>query len=224
MSKKRANSAEQSRQAILQAALEEFATRGIDGARTEAIAKSARVNIALVFYYFKNKEQLYVTVLEQIFAEMSRRVIAALDAAASNPEAILAYMQTQFDYLAESPLRPRMVLQEYVRSDRTKSPCEKLLKKYIGPVHERVGQVLKDGIRRGEFRDVDVKHFQFSMSGLTTMYFIAADKIQALTGIDPLSTEQLTKRRKALADFVSAALFAEPASATTTPRRTRKEA
>jgi AcrR family transcriptional regulator len=223
MSKKRANSAEQSKQAILEAALEEFATRGIDGARTEAIAKAARVNIALVFYYFKNKEQLYLTVLEQIFAEMNRRVMAALGGARSNREAILAYMQTQFDYLAESPLRPRMVLQEYVRSDRRSGAYEKILKKYIGPVHTAVGDVLQAGIRSGEFRDVDVKHFQFSMSGLTTMYFIAADKIQALTGIDPLSAEQLTKRRKALADFVSAALFTEPVSAFRTSRRTRKE-
>jgi AcrR family transcriptional regulator len=224
MSKKRANSAEQSRQAILKAALEEFAIRGIDGARTEAIAKAAQVNIALVYYYYKNKEQLYMTVLEQIFAEMNRRVMAALSDCDSNRDAILAYLQTHFDYLAESPMRPRMILQEYVRSNRAASPCERLLKKYIGPVHDRVGQVLKEGIKRGEFRDVDVKHFQFSMSGLTTMYFISADKIQQLTGIDPLSHEQLTKRRKAVADFVSAALFAKPASAPTTRKRTRKDA
>jgi len=224
MSRRRTNSAEQSKQAILEAALEEFATRGIDGARTESIAKTARVNIALVYYYFKNKEQLYLTVLEQIFAELNRRVMAALDCCDSSREAILAYLQTHFDYLAESPLRPRMILQEYVRSDRGASPFEKLLKKYIGPVHARVGEVLTEGIRSGEFRDVDVKHFQFSMSGLTTMYFISANKIQQLTGIDPLSPEQLTKRRKAVADFVSAALFAQPASAPTTHKRTRKNA
>jgi len=224
MSRRRTNSAEQSKQAILEAALEEFATRGIDGARTESIAKTARVNIALVYYYFKNKEQLYLTVLEQIFAELNRRVMAALDCCDSSREAILAYLQTHFDYLAESPLRPRMILQEYVRSDRGASPFEKLLKKYIGPVHARVGEVLTEGIRSGEFRDVDVKHFQFSMSGLTTMYFISANKIQQLTGIDPLSPEQLTKRRKAVADFVSAALFAQPASAPTTHKRMRKDA
>ena len=224
MSKKRANSAEQSRQAILAAALEEFAIRGISGARTEAIAKAARVNIALVFYYFKNKEQLYLTVLEQIFAEMNRRVMAALDGCDSNRQAILAYLQTHFDYLAESPLRPRIVLQEYVRSEQRSGAYQKILKKYIGPIHSRVGEILAAGIKRGEFRYVDVKHFQFSMSGLTTMYFISADKIQQLTGIDPLSHEQLTKRRKAVADFVSAALFAETASAPTTHRRTRKDA
>src|SRR4030095_1939531 len=130
MSKKRAISAEQSRQAILKAALEEFAIRGIDGARTEAIAKAAGVHIALVLYYFKKQEPLYLAVLEQIFAELNRRVMAALDGCQTNREAILAYMQTQFDYLAESPLRPRVVLQEYVRSGHRSSAYAKILKKY----------------------------------------------------------------------------------------------
>jgi TetR/AcrR family transcriptional regulator len=196
----------------------------MSGARTEAIAKAAGVNIALVFYYFKNKDQLYVTVLEQIFAEMNRRVMAALDCCETNPERIMAYVRTHFGYLAESPSRPRMVMQEYTReADRaTAHRCEALLVKYIRPIHERVGLILRDGIRAGEFRNVDVRHFLFSISGLTSMYFISSGKIQQLTGIDPLSTEQLTKRRKSVADFVSAALFTHSASADEKPRTKRK--
>lgn len=221
---KRANSAEKSKEAILRAALEEFATRGIDGARTDAIAKAAGVNIALVFYYFKNKEQLYLTLLEQIFSEMNRRMKTALDCCDSDRERILAYVHTHFDFLAESPLRPRMVLQEYIRGTGSAAQREKLLKKYIRPIHLRVRDILKDGIRRGEFRAVDVQHFQFSLTGLTTMYFLAAEKIQQLTGLDPLSREQLAKRRRAVADFVAAALFSPPASASKKTRKTRKEA
>jgi TetR/AcrR family transcriptional regulator len=221
--KKRSISAERSKRAILRAALEEFARRGISGARTDAIANAAGVNIALVFYYFKNKDKLYLTVLEEIFAEMHRRVLAALDCCTTNRERILAYVQTHFDFLAEAPSRPRLVMQEYARgASPAGTQVAKLLKKYIRPVHDRVTEVLKDGIETGEFRDVDVKHFQFSISGLTTMYFISSEKIQQLTGIDPLSSEQLTKRRKTVAAFVSAALFTPAASATKATRRSRK--
>jgi AcrR family transcriptional regulator len=157
-------------------------------------------------------------------AEMNRRVMEALDCCETNRERVLAYVRTQFDFLAESPERPRVVMQEYLRGGAmTPEQSQKLLRKYIRPIHDRVGQVLRDGIATGEFRDVDVRHFQFSISGLTTMYFISAEKIQQLTGIDPLSTEQLAKRRKAVADFVSAALFAEPASSPIKQKRTRKE-
>jgi len=181
------------------------------------------VNIALIFYYFKNKEQLYLTVLETIFAELNRRLMDALDCCKTDRERVLAYVQTHFDFLAESPERPRIVLQEYLRGGSgIAGAVQKLLRKYIRPVHDRVGQVLHDGIASGEFRDVDVRHFQFSISGLTTMYFISAEKIQQLTGIDPLSTEQLQKRRRAVADFVSAALFSRSASSVKQARK-RKE-
>jgi AcrR family transcriptional regulator len=54
----------ESRAAILQAAAHEFAEHGIAGARTDAIAKEAKVNKALLYYYFRDKETLYAAVLE----------------------------------------------------------------------------------------------------------------------------------------------------------------
>ena len=59
---------EESRDAILQAAVREFAREGIAGARTDAIARQAKVNKALLYYYFKDKEALHSAVLDQVFA------------------------------------------------------------------------------------------------------------------------------------------------------------
>ena len=56
---------EESRAAILQAAIAEFAEHGIAGARTDAIAHVARVNKALLYYYFKDKDALYEAVLRE---------------------------------------------------------------------------------------------------------------------------------------------------------------
>ena len=61
---------EESRAAILQAAAQEFAEHGIAGARTDAIARAARVNKALLYYYFKDKETLYGAVLDDAFSGM----------------------------------------------------------------------------------------------------------------------------------------------------------
>ena len=55
---------EESRAAILHAAAREFAEQGIAGARTDAIARTAQVNKALLYYYFKDKETLYGAVLD----------------------------------------------------------------------------------------------------------------------------------------------------------------
>jgi len=51
-------------QAILLAAEEEFYQKGYDGASTATIAKSAGVTHAMVNYYFRTKENLFVTILD----------------------------------------------------------------------------------------------------------------------------------------------------------------
>ncbi len=54
-------------QRIVAAAEKIFAEQGIDGARMDAIARSARVNKALLYYYFKSKEDLHRFTLRDAF-------------------------------------------------------------------------------------------------------------------------------------------------------------
>ncbi|MGW4714198.1 TetR/AcrR family transcriptional regulator [Nocardia sp. NPDC004260] len=55
----RRRDAERSRQALLDAALDEFSAKGFDGARIQDIAARAGVNKQLIAYYFGGKENLY---------------------------------------------------------------------------------------------------------------------------------------------------------------------
>src|ERR1700694_5985772 len=53
------------RERIMAAAQKEFAARGFAGARTDAIARRARINERMIFYCFDSKEGLYRAVLKQ---------------------------------------------------------------------------------------------------------------------------------------------------------------
>ncbi|MEW6264873.1 MAG: TetR family transcriptional regulator [Thermodesulfobacteriota bacterium] len=59
---------------ILAAARDEFAATGFYGARTQAIAEAAGVNKALLHYYFRSKENLYVRVIQTTFKGILTRV------------------------------------------------------------------------------------------------------------------------------------------------------
>src|ERR1700757_4597115 len=83
---------EESRAAILQAAAQEFAEHGIAGARTDAIARAARVNKALIYYYFKDKETLYGAVLDEAFSGLKATVLRVLDGNESPRNKIMAYV------------------------------------------------------------------------------------------------------------------------------------
>src|SRR4051812_34792975 len=97
---------EATRGAILEAALHEFATEGVAGARTDAIARAAGVNKALLYYYYKDKEALYGAVLDHVFSGLIARVGQVLDQEMPPREKILAYAGAHFDYIAESPVFP----------------------------------------------------------------------------------------------------------------------
>jgi AcrR family transcriptional regulator len=62
------------RQAILEAAIKEFSAKGLSGARVDAIARAARVNKQLIYYYFDSKVGLYEAVLGQLITRTGERM------------------------------------------------------------------------------------------------------------------------------------------------------
>src|SRR5437763_10305532 len=112
---------EESRAAILEAATREFAQEGIAGARTDAIARAARVNKALLYYYFKDKEALYGAVLDQVFGGLTKAIRHALSQELGPKEKLLAYVGAHFDYIASHPQYPAIVQGEMMRAGRGRS-------------------------------------------------------------------------------------------------------
>jgi TetR/AcrR family transcriptional regulator len=202
---------EQSRAAILQAAVREFAHEGVAGARTDAIARAAKVNKALLYYYFKDKEALYGAVLDQVFGGLIACVGEVLSRDLPPRKKILAYAGAHFDYVASHPLYPRIVQGEMMGAGRGRANhLERIVKKYFRPLFGRIAEVLNAGRASGEFRPVDPLHFVPSMIAVIVFYFTNAPVMRIMTGKDPMSAERVGARRAAVLDFVSAALFERP--------------
>ena len=201
---------EQTRAAILAASLREFAQEGVAGARTDAIARAARVNKALLYYYFKDKETLYGAVLDQVFGGLAERVHGALDSDLGPREKYLAYVGAHFDYIAGNPVLPRIAQREWMSAGRNASPhLKRIVQRYLRPIFLRVSQVLREGAATGEFRAVDPVQFVPSTVAIVVSYFANAPLLAMMAPGDPLSPERVAARRAALLDFVSAALFAD---------------
>lgn len=199
---------EESRAAILDAAAHEFADHGVDGARTDAIAREARVNKALLYYYFKDKETLYGAVLDAAFSGLKDTVFRVLDSPRSPREKILAYVAAYFDFIASNRLYPRLMQREMMRAREGESQhIDKIIRNHIQPIFTRVSEVLRDGIARGEFREVNPAHFVPSMVAMIVFYFSSAPVMQKIVGFNPLAPNRVAERRAAVMDFVSAALF-----------------
>lgn len=202
------NQPEQTKAAILRAALVEFANMGLAGARTDAIAKNAGVNKALLYYYFKDKETLYGATLESVFEPTAAKLSAVLDQPLPPREKLLAYAGTHFDAVAANPLFPLLVQQELMRAGTGTSPhLLRIAEKYQRPMFARLMRLFDEGIRTGEFRKVDAAQFVPSMVAVIVHYFSSTPMMRAFVSGDPLSPERVATRRAAVLDFLSAALF-----------------
>lgn len=199
---------EESRAAILKAAAREFAEHGIAGARTDAIAREARVNKALIYYYFQDKETLYGAVLDEAFSGLKVAVLRVLDSAQPPREKILAYAGAYFDFIASNQLYPRLMQREMMRAREGESQIiDKIVKNYIQPIFARVSEVMREGIADGEFRPVNPAHFVPSVIAMIVFYFSSAPMMQKIVGFNPLAPQRVAERRAAVLDFISAALF-----------------
>jgi TetR/AcrR family transcriptional regulator len=199
---------EESRAAILRAAAVEFAEQGIAGARTDAIARAAKVNKALLYYYFKDKERLYGAVLDDAFSGMKASIFHALDSDLPPREKIMAYAGAYFDFIASNQVYPKLMQREMMRAREGQSEhIDRLVKMYFQPIYGRVGELLRQGIAEGQFRKVDPAHFVPSMVAIIVFYFSSAPVMRRIVRFNPLAPERIAERRAAVLDFISAALF-----------------
>jgi TetR/AcrR family transcriptional regulator len=201
-------------QRILAAAEQAFAEQGLAGARTDQIVRAARVNKALLYYYFHSKDELYGAVLESLFRQQQAAIAAAQqNSASSRPdsahrEELLAYVNGAFDFAIAHPNFPRLIHREMMSRG---VHFRHLIRSYWLPAQQRLRREIKEGIAAGEFRPVDPAHTVLSIIAMTAFYFAAAPVLQELWGRDILQPQAVAERRQAVLDFLEHGLFNSPA-------------
>ena len=227
---------EESRAAILQAAVAEFAEHGIAGARTDAIARAAHVNKALLYYYFRDKDALYEAVLHHVFSGL--RALGLTHTRPGVPPQRLrarpslrpnstwpcrqrecrplleplvvrqrVFKQRVLMYIAQIKRADLELVAEWMRSGGGSARMQRVAKEYFRPIFRKLADLLREGIEAEEFRVVNPMDFLPSVVGVIIFYFGAAPLMKTLLKVDPLSLERIRERRAFVLDFISAALF-----------------
>ena len=198
---------EKTRAAILAAAERVFAQSGLAGARTDAIAKAAGVNKALLYYYFKSKDDLYEAVVEEHFRQFNEQTLALLNSGGPAGDVLLRYVSLHFDFISRrrqsAPLFQQCMMAGGKRTKR-------LVQKYFKPRSVAVAKLLERGMRSGEFRRTDLFHTVLSIISLIVFYFSAAPVLQLLGDADTYSPANLKRRKGEVLDFIRHALFTHP--------------
>jgi TetR/AcrR family transcriptional regulator len=202
--------ADQTRKAILRAAIREFSTNGLAGARTDAIAESAKVNKALLYYYFKSKHGLYAAAIEEVSTAVAERTLAALDSKHSGGERLLRTALSHFDRILTQRDFQSLMQQEMVRMRRGESEVfPSIVENFFKPMLGKLQEAVLDGIKAGELCPVDWLQVLYSALGANVFYFLSAPLMRLLLPSDPLAPAAIEARRKAAVQYLGSALFVD---------------
>ncbi|MGQ3073201.1 MAG: TetR/AcrR family transcriptional regulator [Ferrovibrionaceae bacterium] len=197
---------EASRRALLQAAVTEFAEKGLAGARVDEIARRAGVNKQLVYHYFGNKDDLFRAALEQVYSEIRAREKALALADLPPAAAMERLVGFSFDYLAEHPEFIALLNDEnrYGAAHVGASPNMPAMH---SPLISLVAATLDRGMRDGVFRgDMDPVQFYISIAGLSYFFFSNNRTLSAIFATNLDSAKAVAVRRRHVIDFAMAAL------------------
>jgi TetR/AcrR family transcriptional regulator len=195
-----------SRRLLLEAARAEFAAKGLMGARVDEIARHARLNKQLVYHYFGSKDDLYLAVLERVYAEIRERERGLSLGDLPPAEAMAKLVAFSFDYLAEHPDFITLLNDENGHRGRHLARSRRMHEMH-SPLIALIRRTLKQGAADGAFRDgLDPLQLYISIAGLAYFYFSNNRTLSAIFGRDLAGTRSIAARRRHVVDFVMAAL------------------
>jgi TetR/AcrR family transcriptional regulator len=195
---------------ILDAALTEFATHGLAGARTDRIANAAGVNKALLYYYFDSKENLYLAALEMISAKIRDRTMAVFLLACSPGERVLRSALEHFDRILTQHDFQGLLQQEMIRLHKGESGALPIVvKRVFAPVMTMYQAMVREGIESGELIETEWMQIHLACYGSNVFYFLSAPVWRILLPTEPFAPDALALRRKALVEFLGQAIFTD---------------
>jgi len=180
---------ERTRARILRAARNEFMRHGFSGARIERISRGGRSSDRMIYYYFGSKEQLYLAVLEAVYAELGEAE-SALTLDPSKPvEALRELVAFTWRYYLAHPEFVALLSNENLQRGRHIAKSAKV-KQLARPVLGILGTILAEGTRQKVFRrDLDVRQVYLTLAALGYFYLSNRFTLSSFLGGDLMRAE-----------------------------------
>lgn len=178
------------RRNILDAALVEFAAKGLAGARVDEIAARSGSNKRMIYEYFGNKEGLWLTVLERAYERM-REEEHAIDVARMSPADGMRYlMEFNFKFCSRNPEFIALLNAENLHKASYLKDSKKIRELYT-PLLVVITDLLQRGQKEGVFRrNVDPVELYTTIAALGFFYFSNIHTLSTIFGRNLLSPKQ----------------------------------
>src|SRR5690606_17961756 len=194
--------AELTKSRILSSARKEFSTYGYAGARVDRIGKNVQSTVLMVYYYFKDKDDIYLKSLESFYLDI-REAENQLNLDTVPPiKAIGALIDFTFDYFLNHPEFISIVNNENLLKGQFVKKS-KIIHETAAPLLSRIGSIMERGQMAGLFRqNIDPGHLYMSITALSRLHVSTRYTMSALFKLDLSDSDWLQERRAHVHDMI----------------------
>ena len=168
------------KQRILKGALEVFKLNGLEGATMDQIAQQSGFGKATLYYYFKSKEDVFSAILEDGWKniwESLEPIIADND----GPRNSFIKLLIKIAEIAQS--RPGL-FEFLFNAPKTIKLENQPWKEYQERLYSVIKGLLEDGVKSGEFPNVNPNHMFKALGGLFMGLVFMGDREESVTDKD----------------------------------------
>lgn len=183
---------------ILQAAEEEFLQKGLEGARTTAIAERAGVTHAMLHYYFRTKNMLFERIVEEKMRNAGN-IMLEVFVKGDMPlmERVRRGVERHFDFIAANPNLPRFVIQEiYSHPERHEIMRSQLLSVTKEWLHDLQRHIDESAAEQATVW-IDARMLVLDIVSLNLFAFIGYPLVKSMLGDFAAGKEAFLEKRKA---------------------------
>lgn len=169
----------QKRNQLLAAALDVFSVYGFTGASLDEIAQLAEMHKSNIFYYYENKESLYVEVLTTVLQKWLAP-LQTLESELEPAEALSHYLIQKIELSRSQPKASRLFALEIIQGAPHILP---ILKGPLKKLFKRKAKVIQTWQEEGKISpDIDPELLILNIWGLTQNYADFATQMEMVTG------------------------------------------
>ncbi len=162
--------AKKSREKIIQNAIELFSKEGYHKTSLDDIAKKSNINKAMIFYYYKSKAGLYEEVMSKTLSDIYSTIKEAIENSSRAKDNLKIFIETYAKYCIKYSYLPPLLLRE-LSSNGQNLPFEMRNKMY--QLFLLLDSILKDGQKRGEFRENISIVIHFMITGTLNLFIVS---------------------------------------------------
>ena len=178
---------------ILNAAKEIFQQKGMAGARMQEIADKAKINKALLHYYYRSKQLLFEAVFKSAFLLLAPQLNKVLNDDCDLFEKIENFTESYVSFVVKHPFLPNFVIQEL-----NKNPdfMKKLRAQKNFPSINKFSLQVEESITKGIIRPIEAEQLLINILSLNIFPFIGQPLLMALINVDKEKYNKILLNRK----------------------------